>query len=66
LEQDNGTEYRQPIVSNKDRQKKCGWKGKNTFQKWIDVALHHYIGENGSDFRGICYENWLFVPKGIT
>jgi len=67
--QDNGTEYRQPIVYFKDKRTKCFGlnsesKGTATFQRWIDVALDHYIGVNGTDFRGICYQNWRYVPKG--
>ena len=70
VEQDNGTEYRQPIVYYKNRQTKCVGlnlesKGRATFQRWIDVALHHFIGVNGTDFRGICYKHWRYEPQGM-
>ena len=40
----------------------CVGGGNNTFQQWVDYTASTY-GSSGP--RGLCFENWHYVLKGI-
>ena len=57
---EDGSSLRSPLVKSEGG---CeGVRYKKTFQQWVDYAASTY---GSSDPRGLCFENWYYVLKGI-
>ena len=56
---EDGSSLRSPLVKSEGG---CEGDTYKTFQQWVDYTASTY---GSSDPRGLCFENWHYVLKGI-
>ena len=56
---EDGSSLRSPLVKSEGG---CEGGRNKTFQQWVDYTASTY---GSSDPRGLCFENWHYVLKGI-
>ena len=56
---EDGSSLRSPLVKSEGG---CEGGRNQTFQQWVDYTASTY---GSSDPRGLCFENWHYVLKGI-